>query len=881
MNSHTKVFIFFLIISLSKCINEEFIEIGTLEKTMFDINKNQKAYFKYKLGREKGPIGLHFHLANLYTVKVEIYNNSADEQPILSYFLAEEQFKEIDTENFNEYLYIVISETYEYFYKDYITIYNPNEIIVLKPDKTLTINNFLSNNKYEISFTSNNTMLLFYNTFNLENNKRKITVKHNDEIIYQGEESLYNSEFLPGTLNIIVENLVNKETEDQIGNQDFSLIVYEKKNKFGFKEILKNEISHIDYIYNNQNQEFYFYIDISDYTRSNTLNFKLNFKYYLFKNNTNFFTKMIYLDEPIKDIDLEKEGNITENDCPSSYDIDSDEYFRIYFKNTNIDKKYKYLLVKLEIIENEYFVGSKNIETSLGEEIKEHDLNEIDYNIAYDITNKIINYIPTYFKLLLNPDDKYILTSQYSDLSLFIKGDLLNEQNEINEDYFISNNEIIILSGIKELTVKLFGSASNELIFYVERMNSSDFNFAENKRNNEVFQIEMTEKECNNGDTKYILGNYDYETYAYGSGKVTYYLAIDSGDFSVFFKNNIQFEKGKSLFPLNESQSIEFNKEIILKTNLDFFTIKCKKGGIMSIRPKTKTFEETTHLIEQNTINQIKLYDYVEIIQLTTLLGQTEGTLYFSILSLDGEKTIITPDTPKVFKEQTIQNNELFTASINLSKFRMDQLAVKVNCSSLEKNLEIVEIIHNKNNTYQELKKGENKNIKINNVYFKIDNDIDKFNITLENLQNKTLAYGIIQSASKDENYLATAEKYPNITIIEQLLYEKLDLEIENIYYKNIDNMKPYLFLLISVLEEDNNLNYNIKIDIKDSDEDDDDDSMVFYVVIALVSAIILGFIILGLFMCVIKKKTQKDEDKLEKLNSADMYNMNNNEIDP
>lgn len=79
---------------------------------------------------------------------------------------------------------------------------------------------------------------------------------------------------------------------------------------------------------------------------------------------------MIYLDEPIKDIDLEKEGNITENDCPSSYDIDSDEYFRIYFKNTNIDKKYKYLLVKLEIIENEYFVGSKNIETSLGKKSK-------------------------------------------------------------------------------------------------------------------------------------------------------------------------------------------------------------------------------------------------------------------------------------------------------------------------------------------------------------------------------------------------------------------------------------------------------------------------------------------------------------------------------
>ena len=159
MNSHLKIYLFCLILSLFYCITEDFIELGNLEEREFSVNENKVAYFKYKLKKEKNYIGIHFHLANLYTVKVSIYNNSIEEVPIVSYFLAEEQFKEIDIKDFDEYAYIVISETYKYFYKDYITIYDPNEVIQLEPEKPLTINNFLSNNKYQISFTSNNTIL--------------------------------------------------------------------------------------------------------------------------------------------------------------------------------------------------------------------------------------------------------------------------------------------------------------------------------------------------------------------------------------------------------------------------------------------------------------------------------------------------------------------------------------------------------------------------------------------------------------------------------------------------------------------------------------------------------------------------------------------------
>ena len=872
-----KLFILFVILSLIYCKIEDFIEIGSLEKTEFKVNKNKIASFKYKLGKEKGPIGLHFHLASLNTIKVSIYNKpNEDEQPIFSYFLFEQQFKEINIDEFEDYVYIVIQETYKYFYKDYITIYNPNEIIQLKPEEVLTLDNFLSNNKYQISFTSKDNILLLYNTLNLENNKRKITIKYNDEIqINQGEESQYNKEFPPGVLTITVENFADGKT----GNQGFSLMVYERTNKYGFKEIIKNETTKTKYIYNNKKQEFYFYLDISNYIKSNILNFKLNFKYYLFKNNTNFLSKILYLDNLINDKDLEDEGNIPkENNFPVSSEINSDEFFRIYFKDINNENKYKYLLVKLEIIDEEYFIGHRNIEAFLEEEIKEHDLNQIDFNKDYIIKKKIINYIPSYFKLILNPEDKYILTSKYSQLSLFIKGDLLNDKNEINEDYLIENNEIIIASGIKELTIKSFGAASSEILFYAERINSSNFNYIENKRNNEIFQFSISEEECNNNNIKYILGNYDYESYGNGNINPEYYATVDSGDFTVYYKNKIEFKTDESIFPLDESHSIELNKEIILETNIDLFSIKCKKGGVMSIRPKTKIFEEKTHLIEQNSMNMIKLNNYTEIIQLTTLLGQNEGTLYFSILSLDGEKIIIIPDNPDIFNQKIIHGGELFSSSVNLSKFKMDQLAIVVNSSPLETNLEIVEIIHNKYNIYQKLNKGENKNIKLNNVFFRIEDNIDKFNITIENLQNKKLAYGIIKSGSIDENYLLTANNYPNITIINEMSDKIYQIEVENIYYKNKDNIKPYLFFLISILEEDDNLNYNIKVDIEDSEEDDDDENKIALIVtIALILSIIIGLIILAIYIILVKNRNPNDYDKLLYTQSLAVINNNDN----
>ena len=113
------------------------------------------------------------------------------------------------------------------------------------------------------------------------------------------------------------------------------------------------------------------------------------------------------------------------------------------------------------------------------------------------------------------------------DLTVFIKGDLLNENNEVNTNYLNDENEIVILSGLKELTVKIFGSSSNDIEFFVQKINQKQLLASENKRDNQIFELEMTEED----NIKYVLGTYDYETYAYGENPVNYYVTYDSGEF--------------------------------------------------------------------------------------------------------------------------------------------------------------------------------------------------------------------------------------------------------------------------------------------------------------------------------------------------------------
>ena len=128
-----------------------------------------------------------------------------------------------------------------------------------------------------------------------------------------------------------------------------------------------------------------------------------------------------------------------------------------------------------------------------------------------------------------------------------------------------------------------------------------------------------------------------------------------------------------------------------------------------------------------------------------------------------------------------------------------------------------------------------------------------------------------IKSASNNENYLATADKYPNTTK-KEIKGKKENIDIDNIYYKKKDNLKPYMYLLVSVLGEEDNLSYNIKVEIV---KDDDKGGNTILIVFVIIAAIVLVFIIVVLVVFIVKKKTKSGDIE----NVGKLYSQNLNEV--
>ena len=907
MLSNRFLFSLFLILSFAISMlnsSQEFKEIESMKAAEFKINTKETAYFKYKLNGKEAPIGLKFILANLYTVNVLVYKTYDDEnnnELFEEYQLAHNQFKEINVKNFDEYVYIVIKMTnIYYYYQDYLMIYDCNKPIELKANEVLTINNFLSNNKYIINFpVTDKDLVVYYNTQNSEDNERIITIEQGEKIyIDQGNNSYYKQSInieTNDTLIITIENRINEVDKDNI-NPEFSIIVYENENNYNFNNIIQEETKKISYIFNDEPQIFYFYANITSYELPSTLNFKLNYNYFNTK-NIKIKSSILELNEEINQEYLE--NNIPkENLLKSSYDDESDEYYRIYFNKQNSANKYSYILVSLEINDATFYRGSRALEISLSNSPDIHNFENILANELQKIELKSRNYVPYYLKLKLEPNEKYVLTSKNQFITKFIKGDLLQEDN-INKNYLENSNELIVLSNIEELTIKIFGSGKN-VIFNIEKMNISEFEYRENERNNnEIYEFNMEK-----GQIKYILGTFNVDEYAFGELKVNYYGTIESGDFELYYRNNISDNEVGSIFSMDDKYSQKFYEIFTLKTNLDIFIVKCKENGTMSLRPQYKTFNLTTHLIKENSFNEINIHELSEVVQLSAPIAKSTNseTLYFSVHFINNDKllnsdnetayVIISPDTPGVFDEGKIQINEIFKTSINLKKYAQDQLAFYVTTNVYSILIEVTETIKDKYTSYTEIQEGENKGINANNVFWQIDlyNQSAYINITVENLQNEEISLGIIQTSEDDINYIATADKYPN-SIKKKITKPMESFYLKNEYYNNQTNeIENYLYFIMSILGNKDNLNYNLNIQFIDEEEippsdttidttsdsgqnpaagDKDDNTATIAIICVVVGVVVILLVILLIYH--FKKK--KNSDDIEKISSLEPTN--------
>ena len=761
----------------------------------FDTKPGNEVCLKYNLKPNKNIIGLSFLKSNSYTVEVLIYNSYNKiiedkgnyKSKVDSYIIGLQDFKEINVHNFENSVYLIIRESQSYYYSDYIKLYDSEVPFQLKENIPMNIKYFMSNKEYNFIFNSEQKVTISYSSKikglktisiskdgNLADNK-----KDDEDILITYESSNLNAEY---KINI----KINPEQENKYA-QEFSIIYYENFGKF--KEINKFKREQINYLSNdNQIQIFYFYININQYFNgSYTINFKLDYNAKI-----NKYIEIISNQVPtLPDLN---NYEFKKNELQSAYDRDSDEYFTYYFKPENPT----YILIKVQINEiNNYRIPNYFYISYSGP--------VIDYKILSGI-NEIPKpeYVPYYINLRSENSENYLFYAPYEDYCTLIKGDIF-ENNVINKNFIDEPSDLHEINNNNRNITAILSSSTKSVKFIFQKYEPNDVLILNlNDRIKTPFNKTFTNEECN-GNKKYIILKYNILFYSIGQNKFENYWTTD-GDMDVYYNNSLN---SNDFFP-NEVNKME--KEILYNssTHLDLFTIKCNKPGTFYIRPLKKIFKETTHDVSQNSINQFEIFLGTEIIQLSSPIKDASPHIYLSVLTLSENEIKISPDTPGLFKETTIDSkSKYFSLEIDTKKYKMDQMAIKLTSNS-NNNVEVIEATDCPYCTYQEIsneKSEKNLEINKNNFVIFLGEKVTSFSIIINNLEDEEVAYGIVDLPSNNIKYIPLAYSFKTIK------REKLD-EIFNVTIEvesKKDQFKPYKSFVFSLIS-DKLINYNVDL---------------------------------------------------------------------
>ena len=865
------------------CKNGNFSQIQANIGNYFELSKNNEICYVYTLSEIKYKISLVFSESNITSTEIIIYKSKTEiskkgkiyENYYDRFLLNENSFKEIDLKDFNESIYIIIRDT-EYLkpYINNLILYDTQLPIPLIHGKPLTMKYFLSYNLYKFEFFSNHNLTFLYST--KMKSKKNISIFYNNQTIIENEIDKTDQVFYFKSEDSKVKHLyiTIEDIEKDIDTirKEFSVVIYEK-GILEYYEIEKNEIFNLNYINLNKNDEaqtFFFYYNLGKSTKTNIINFmldKLNNKI----EYINIVSGFYHSEKELKQEEFIKCFHYEENKFPIEYDLNSDEYRKLYFQDSDISFPFRYLYFKVEISKLDDYYNPKNMIISIGEEVEDINLSHLEFYKAELIKKEIKPYISTFFKLKLDPNQSYLFISPYPNNTIYIKGDLLikdeNTHFIINKKYFIDKDEIIIIKNISELSVFVFCSDKLNATFYIEKYLDDDLYITENFMSDNPIDIKFEENDCILNRKKYLLGIYDKEIYNKLRIKYTRYWTSIDGEMIVYYKSNISIE-GESLFPFSEKYSQQKESLFAISNYINFFTFSCIKPGTVSLRPEYKKFNETILHIGQNTYDIMNISTEVVILQLTSTIKPPSNYLYFAIFSNFGKKVKISPDCPNLFNETIIEGVQPFKLKIDLYKFKPDQLAIRVN-STEDTQIEVIEIIQYNFSEYTLLTDNKINHITDNNFAKFINKKTKKLKVIINGLKNVNINYGIAKLFTDDIKYLPLAFKFQGSIFRKINEQNEIIIEINNTFYGDTFNDKKYLAFVFSiifyryhefdaqVIEEiedvtDNNGNFN---------GDNGSNRNVIILIIILV-IIIISFVIIIIIFLIIKKN--KNEKKFE-----------------
>ena len=833
---------FILILSLINtysaqlCINlieSSYETITPYDKMKIKIEPNKEACFKYKIVDENKNFSLSFLKGNSYTVEVLLYNKfdniKKDDDGHYTgftgdpYIIALYSFKEIDASKFNDKVYIIIRETKSYYYSDYMELYDSNIPIELKNNEPITIKNFMSNKIYNFTFVSSKNVTIAYSS---KENKKAVSIYQND-IFTKTFDDDFVEHYEPLDLMTVKYKITISIIPDYLDNQTdkidhkFSIVYYEKNSSF--TDLQPNEIKRINYLISSKNEIlFAFNIknnkQLNDY---NTINFELDYN-----NILNQYIEIKWSQNDNQNMLDDQSETINETDL-RSYDVDSDEYYRVYFK-----PKKPYIHIQVTIKKSEGYKEPKYFKFSYSGDLITQQISKT-FNYTIDASA----YIPKYVKFVTN-EKKYLFYAPYEQYCTLINGELI-EDNEINKNYLNETSDLHEIDNSKNITTRIF-SKKRKVDFFFEEYDPKDViinNFPD--RIKDIYTLEFKDEDCN-GQLKNIIFKYNIETFSLGQNNFSNYWTTD-GDMITYYKNNSEFHD--TFFA---KEKLEMETIFESKTHLDIFTIKCNKPGIFYIRPYKKSFDEPTHELSLNCINDIEINYGTEIVQLYSPIHNPPPHIFFSITTFSNNTIDIIPDTKGLFNPISINSeNRTFQVDIDTKIYKMDQMAIKLNSNSSNE-IELIETSDCESCTYQIIPNYKCPyflEITKHNLVIFLDDKITKIDIAFNNPKKEEIAYGVVDLSSDNTSYIPLAFAFDSTK--KEKLGETIEVTIDP-KAKNI--IKPYRALIFSMKTNDFK-SYKVNVDIYGNNNE------ILFSYISLISLVISIALILALLIFILIRK--------------------------
>ena len=386
------VFLFLIpIVFSSLCINVNFYPVSVNKDNSFEIGPKKESCYKYTLTSTEKKLILVFPKTISSTSEVLLYKSKSDIQMMsgeyrnyLERFLINENgFKEIDLKNYSQEIFFVIRDgRYDHDYKNYFILYDTALPITLTEGKPLTIKYFVKNTEYKFSFESKKSLTFVYST--KVKNKKYLSISYdNKEILPKGidkSDHLFNLKNEDATtskqLYVTVEDI-----EEGNEDQEFSVIVYEK-NINQFFSVTRDTPLTTNYLSLNnddENQIFFFYYKLeASNNKINSINIKFDSLVYIDK-YINIQTGSYHSMKDISDNEKDIYFRFNENKFPIKYNNNSNEYTKIFYKDSDTSFTYRYIYFKIEILKTQNYFSPQNFTILIGQGVEEKYYKTIDY----------------------------------------------------------------------------------------------------------------------------------------------------------------------------------------------------------------------------------------------------------------------------------------------------------------------------------------------------------------------------------------------------------------------------------------------------------------------------------------------------------------------